>query len=375
MSYRQTPRRHRFCSHGRSAFTLVELLVVIAIIGILIALLLPALQVAREAARKAQCINNLKQMGLAALTHEGTHKHFPTGGWGWLWVGDPDQGFGKEQPGGWIYNVLPFMEQTALRKLGSGLGPGGRTGPGKPEMLKQLCSTPIPTFNCPTRRPVALYSNQFVSNFANNAVGPLTVARSDYAANCGDQVQNEWDGGPGGPIEAALANTNYWNSHIGDRISIPGGRTGSTPNPNLHSGMSFIRSMVKVSQVRDGVSNTYLFAEKYMNASKYTAGNDPSDNEHMYVGYDNDIYRSTWPGSNPNVDGQDAYRPRQDTPIADIPQIFGSAHVGTWNVCFADGSARGVNYNITSTTHGRLGNRDDNKLKYGTQYTVQLGEY
>jgi prepilin-type N-terminal cleavage/methylation domain-containing protein len=91
----------------RPAFTLVELLVVITIIGILVALLLPAVQAAREAARMAQCSNQIKQLALGCLHHEQIHGWLPTGGWEYYWSGDPDRGFDKKQPGGWLFNILP----------------------------------------------------------------------------------------------------------------------------------------------------------------------------------------------------------------------------------------------------------------------------
>src|SRR5689334_9922519 len=82
------------------AFTLVELLVVIAIIGILMAMTLPAIQSAREAGRKTQCRNNVRNISLGCTSHLEANKYFPTGGWGWGWAGDPDRGFGMRQPGG-----------------------------------------------------------------------------------------------------------------------------------------------------------------------------------------------------------------------------------------------------------------------------------
>jgi hypothetical protein len=92
----------------------------VAIIAILIALLLPAVQFARESARRISWQNQVRQIALAMHAHEGVHRHLPTGGWGWRWHGEPDRGFDERQPGGWVYNLLPFVEQAELRHVGSG---------------------------------------------------------------------------------------------------------------------------------------------------------------------------------------------------------------------------------------------------------------
>jgi prepilin-type N-terminal cleavage/methylation domain-containing protein len=109
----------------RRGFTLVELLVVIAIIGILVALLLPAIQAARESARRTQCKNNVKQMSLGFLLHEESHRFYPSSGWGYRWMADPDRGVGRSQPGGWAFTILPYMEQTATQAIGKGLDARG----------------------------------------------------------------------------------------------------------------------------------------------------------------------------------------------------------------------------------------------------------
>src|SRR5260221_7703297 len=103
---------------SRSAFTLIELLVVIAIIAILIALLVPAVQKVREAANRAQCQNNLKQIGLAVLAHHDNFKFMPSGGTIWsippTYLAPGRPAVGSQQEGGWVFQILPFMEQTAV---------------------------------------------------------------------------------------------------------------------------------------------------------------------------------------------------------------------------------------------------------------------
>ena len=196
----------------RRGFTLVELLVVIAIIGILIALLLPAVQAAREAARRIQCQNNLKQLALSFQVHHDAQKQFPSSGWGWRWQGESDRGFGKGQPGGWAFNILPYIEQSALRDLTKGL-----QGTALDNAIKQTGSVPIAGFACPSRRRPLTYPLVRNGDLAINckscpANGTCSLARSDYAANSGSFNAGEQDG-PGSYTAAETYGYNFRGSN------------------------------------------------------------------------------------------------------------------------------------------------------------------
>ncbi len=318
----------------KSAFTLVELLVVITIIGILIALLLPAVQAAREAARRLQCSNHLKQLALAAHSHHEAHGYLPAGGWGYRWVGDPDRGFGSRQPGGWVYSILPYIEQDALH----GLGSGGNAAQ-KKAAAQQLATTPLTVMNCPSRRQPRIYPHNPNTAADNRPYNPGfdgvrcdridTVAKADYAACGGDS----WPGTTPGPGTLAAENSFNW----------PSGAMNCT-------GVVCLRREIDFAQVRDGTSNTLLFGEKSVSPDRYADWQAPGDAQPMYIGYDQDVSRQT------------AAPPLQDRPGVENCYIFGSAHPGGLNMAMGDGSVRNFSYGVDATVWRNLGHRQSGQV-------------
>jgi prepilin-type N-terminal cleavage/methylation domain-containing protein len=344
----------------RSGFTLLELLVVVAIVGALLALLLPAVQAARETARQAHCKNNLKQISLAALNHADTQGHFPTGGWGWYWVGDPDRGFGSEQPGGWIYNILPYCEQSpGLHDLAADGDPSFLTRVQRVGSA-QVVQSPLDIVNCPSRRPNKVYplrANEWDSLGFYNSTTPDNAGRSDYAANAG-HIYCEWPysilgRGPSNYEEAAAWTANrVWGSEQPRLLAA------TLADIETLTGISYERSMVSVSHVVDGLSKTYLVAERYVPQDKYETGTSLGDNETWCTGFNNDNYRKTGRLENNEIQ-ECAPIPDWSTEVEDMNGRFGSAHPAGWNASFCDGSVRTVPYEIDWRVHRDLGNRMD----------------
>lgn len=332
-------------------FTLVELLVVIAIIGILIALLLPAVQAAREAARRSQCSSQIKQLALGAMNHLDTQKHFPTGGWGWFWVGDPDRGYGVDQPGGWIYNILPYIEEGTLHDSGAD------GNPDKVTHTQQLgasyvVETPITIINCPSRRQSKPYP-WTGTGYLKNSRTPAVVGRADYAI-CSGVGYNELGEGPANLAAAAGFD---WPA----LFTIPPKAHNYKPYMN---GVSYQRSMVGVQQITDGTSNTYLIGERYIPVGEYDTGNSAGDNETWCTGFNNDIYRTSARVIDEVTGELGEMRPARDTdnPADGREQRFGSAHPGVWLMSFCDGSVHAMSYDIDWQVHRDLGNRRDGNV-------------
>jgi prepilin-type N-terminal cleavage/methylation domain-containing protein/prepilin-type processing-associated H-X9-DG protein len=284
---------------GPTGFTIVELLVVIAIIGTLIALLLPAVQMAREASRRSACANNLRQQAVAVKLHEETHKIFPTGGWGGEWLGDPDAGYGAKQPGGWIYNVLAYIEEDDLRQLGRGMRVRGQETRAqlaqREEAMVTLMQSPVSVFYCPSRRLARLYpyTGGQLKNFEQQP--PEEVAKTDYA------------------ISATI-------SYVKSEVIMP-----------------------DIQLAGKGASKTVLAGEKSLAATSYDTGG-AGDSLVAYVGDCEDIRRA--PSGMPISDAErgQAHLAPKTALNEPVPggSGFGGPHTSGANIAYCDGSVRFV---------------------------------
>jgi prepilin-type N-terminal cleavage/methylation domain-containing protein/prepilin-type processing-associated H-X9-DG protein len=312
---------------SRNGFTLIELLVVIAIIALLMALLLPAVQKVREAANKMRCGSNLKNLGLAIHNFANDYNRFPTGGTDW-WYGIEYGGTSPRQTPwqtvGWMYQILPYVEQDATWKQFS------NDAWGSPGITSR---TPVNIYFCPSRRPPGVAPNgRAMNDYASALPGvPATWdLNQNYLPNPGDIGTFWWGGG-------------YDHEGIISR-NEPNGRD----------------VKITFAAILDGTSNTLLLSEKWLRPDRYL-GNDWMDDQGWCCGWDPDTQRITggitlkqdfiW------VEARD--RPRYLHGEWEQGFGFGSAHPGGVNALFGDGSCRSVPYTVDPRVWYRAGCRFD----------------
>lgn len=319
-------------SRSRPAFSLVELLTVVAIIAVLVGLLLPAVQSARESSRRSSCSNNLKQLALGCLQYEASQGHFPSGGWGFQWTGDPDAGLGQPQPGGWSYQILPFVEHQATFEMGAdGVVP--RTEPPttngstttQRNAARDRGAVPIQTFVCPSRRGPGVLPCVSVSGYLNMAAISLS-AGIDYAGSGGTaSPQDTFSGTNGGSNGFPLLATLTRNA----------------------TGIIYGASRVTPAHVRDGLSATVLLGEYNRNPDYY-----------------GEAIASIYGGGSlvVAVNGLSRDRAGIGGGTSRGTGNFGSAHPVNCFFAFCDGAVRPIRYDIQASVRSRLFNRADGQL-------------
>jgi hypothetical protein len=351
----------------------VELLVVIAIIGVLVALLLPAIQAAREAARRADCANRLRQVGVAMQNHVDALKVFPTGGSGpnpniaaFLTGGRPN---GPNRQGlGWGYQILPYLEQNAIRNITT---------------QKQLQDTVVGLYFCPSRRaPTRQLARGSLVDYvilgdyaaavpATYPCAPLAAIASPsarlniatltpFSAAVYNQIRSTFWCGTNGLDVRGTAQDPYGAIFDGIIVRTPfrvGGAGGGTP-------LSGCPKAIKPSEITDGLSSTLLVSEKYVRSDMYEGllpnGTSPySDDKGWTDGWDPDALRSTGLAPVPDNDAQ-GFGSLQNYYSGNGFDVlfFGSAHTAGLNCVYADASVHFIRFEVDVTLFNNLGTRN-----------------
>ena len=309
-------------SRAKRGFTLVELLVVIAIIGILIALLLPAVQAAREAARRSQCSNNMKQIGLAIHNYHDSHRKFPPG-----YMGDPPNDPGgcglvhHDRPGwGWAAYILPYMEQGSLYDQ---LGISGTK--------KAVCSTPTGAQDDPAVGNPNLQDTLITSYRCPSAVDPDLNPSRDTANN-GDHGASNY---------AGVAGVD-WSGEISGMKAVFG------------DGTKYVASF---RDFQDGTSNTFAVGEKFRNRTPDSAGTAIMSSFPAYYG-------AVWVGIAPDLRaattvGQLAPPPSTYAVNGGALSAYASLHPGGAQFLLGDGHVRFVSENADQATLSAVGVMND----------------
>ena len=339
-------------------FTLVELLVVIAIIGILIALLLPAVQAAREAARKTTCLNQVKQIGTACQNHLDRWKYFPTGGdvaapnlinylqsQGTLPNGNrAGTPFPANRQGmGWVFQILPYVESQALYDIYDNTS-------NQAAVRQELSSAALAWVACPTRRPLTRYTGTGAVLIDYAAATPGAITQGSPYTHSPEDMNVYWSGRSstgagskttvpmGGVFEGVIVRT-PWTTN--------GSSTNTTPYTSVASAGTTTGGTAPTANIKDGTSCTMIAGEKCLNPDNYVIGTPDSDD----LGW-----ASGW---GPNTIASTAWAPHVDTNEFDPQPRFGSAHASGFNTVFADASGHFISYTIDPVLFDCLGNRQD----------------
>jgi len=319
-------------SLNRPGFTLIELLVVIAIIAVLIALLLPAVQAAREAARRSQCINNLKQLGLAAQNYHDTQLSFPS-----------QIGAGPVSPGlvaptehriSWLVEILPHLEQPALFNAYNFTPTTAAWS--APENSTVYCSK-VNTFICPSYPGQSAYSPSAYGASSPSTALPLAPGATGVGVAC-------YIGCAGDNTLATFGN-GYATNPYGDPSTA-----GATPTAR---GMFYQGTMaVNMASVSDGTSNTILCGERLPHISWYYQWTDSLQS----IGY-TVVPFSSLASSSPAT-----------ATTSDQSFGFRSVHNGGSNFAFVDGSVHFLKASISQPTFNALGTRNGGEVLNADAY-------